>query len=501
MKKQVIYMNDWLSLHPYVKTSSADVYYTRLANEIYEILVPLLSEISYLTQEDLKRTGCCLAAYLEDRVSGVGIFRIFSLQHAKLYGTHLPFFATGKNYSPDGINVEDVRFLLWHYLEQDVFLYIREFLNPDAPFLETIAAQVYAVLERAFEEAPVNPEMNGAFFKEWDYSCFYEFRDVLKWVYYGSYLFNANLKEMQADWLKSAGENPQLDSDQLDQLEAERESSRIYNYPTPLLAYTTGEWLAALLGESHPYYTDVKRARRKNLALVCHPEGKDACRFIEYKSGRQIKVTGDIQDEMPQIKEKQILAGAWVEYRGIYWPEEDELTLMDKEDVETENPLFPLDSLEPAEKETARLYEDFVAATGGKPYKCFASIAAVREFLAGELRYASIDEIRFPAKESKDYVLNITSSGKIRIYPSIAVCIRDGENPFYDARQASRRSIALFTVPGLCGGELLKYLVAHCLVPDIPPMVYENLDFILRYFLRGEYCAAFEPDMAGGCEL
>ena len=59
-----------------------------------------------------------MAAYFEDVISGMGIWRAFILTHKELYGKYLPFYTPDDHYYDDEVNLEDVRFLLWHYTQQ-----------------------------------------------------------------------------------------------------------------------------------------------------------------------------------------------------------------------------------------------------------------------------------------------------------------------------------------------------------------------------------------------
>ena len=42
----------------------------------------------------------------------------FILTHKELYGKYLPFYTPDDHYYDDEVNLEDVRFLLWHYTQQ-----------------------------------------------------------------------------------------------------------------------------------------------------------------------------------------------------------------------------------------------------------------------------------------------------------------------------------------------------------------------------------------------
>ena len=115
MKK--IYPKEWLKYHPYKQTDSVDGYYTNVANGIYNILDHSPISEAFEIDSDLHRTSLCLAAWFEDVISQTGIWQTFTAECKKKYGTYLPFYPIGDDYYPDEVNIEDVRFLLWHHTQ------------------------------------------------------------------------------------------------------------------------------------------------------------------------------------------------------------------------------------------------------------------------------------------------------------------------------------------------------------------------------------------------
>jgi len=117
MKNIKIFPKDWLQLHPYKQSTPVDSYYTGIANRIYDIMEKT-ELVNSFEGEETKQICIRMAAYFEDVISGMGIWRAFILTHKELYGKYLPFYTPDDHYYDDEVNLEDVRFLLWHYTQQ-----------------------------------------------------------------------------------------------------------------------------------------------------------------------------------------------------------------------------------------------------------------------------------------------------------------------------------------------------------------------------------------------
>lgn len=83
MKK--IFTKDWLELHPYASVDTTDVYYTNIANSIYEIL-ETTGMVNSFEPEESKQIAIRMAAYFEDVISKLGIWSYFINEQKKLTG-------------------------------------------------------------------------------------------------------------------------------------------------------------------------------------------------------------------------------------------------------------------------------------------------------------------------------------------------------------------------------------------------------------------------------
>ena len=156
-KREKIYMQDWILLHTYRESSSDDQWYLEFA----ESLIPALKKSDMLQSfvfNDYKDLALVLTVYLEDAVAEGGCWHRFKNKYQHLYERSLPFYLPDPSlYYADEINREDVQFVIWSFLSspQDKLGDDYIFIDPFAKELLDLAAEVYALMNQGFEEAPV----------------------------------------------------------------------------------------------------------------------------------------------------------------------------------------------------------------------------------------------------------------------------------------------------------------------------------------------------------
>ena len=149
MNKSVIYPKEWLAIHPYTSIQPSDAYFVQLANMLYSAC-----RISGIPDFFRRKLALYVAAYLEDVISGLGLWQSFTAEHEKLYGKRLPFYALSSDYLEDEINEEDIRFLIWNTWQKSSFAH--DYIHPMDSRITEQAHGFYEILAEAFEEAPVN---------------------------------------------------------------------------------------------------------------------------------------------------------------------------------------------------------------------------------------------------------------------------------------------------------------------------------------------------------
>ena len=203
MKQIKIFPKDWLQLHPYKQSTPVDSYYTTIANRIYDILVQT-ELINSFEGDEAKQLCIRMAAYFEDVISELGIWRAYITTAKELYGKYLPFYTPDDHYYDDEANLEDVRFLLWHFTQQYHGYRKGTFVSPDNPTNEWAARLIYQIFWDEWTTAPENNRMKALFAHDAVIDSQESYEPLLFWFHYQMYLMvdaNEELREQtQTFW-------------------------------------------------------------------------------------------------------------------------------------------------------------------------------------------------------------------------------------------------------------------------------------------------------------
>ena len=188
MKNIKIYPKEWLHLHPYKQSDPTDLYYTNIANRIYDILEETHLANSF-EKGEVMQISIRMAAYFEDVISGLNIWRSFITEHKAMYGKYLPFYTPDDHYYDDEVNYEDIRFLLWHYTQQYHGERKGTFVSPDNAANGDTASLIYRMFCDEWTTAPENERMQQLFAPETRYEDADKYNELLYWFHYQCYLF------------------------------------------------------------------------------------------------------------------------------------------------------------------------------------------------------------------------------------------------------------------------------------------------------------------------
>ena len=272
--KKVIFTQEWMTMHPYEKPNEVDQYYTELANEIYHALDEACFTHQFKNVEEAKQLALSIAGYFEDVISGTCIWKTFTAECKKRYGTYIPFYENEKEfiqntlnddehpYDPDEINYADIKFLCWHHYQQS------SYVQEPVPFLfstlELAARMAYNVLDKEYETAPENehlitylsemPVLENQTEEEEKQLDEIHRRDTLAWFHYGCYFNVGNRQRLQFALQQMANSpqgltDPMAYSVQMEMTIASRSN---------LLALTSLEWLEKITAElpTHKLWED-----------------------------------------------------------------------------------------------------------------------------------------------------------------------------------------------------------------------------------------------------
>lgn len=153
---------------------------------------------------------------------------------------------------------------------------------------------------------------------------------------------------------------------------------------------------------------------------------------------------------------------------------------------------YPLPHITPQSKLTDDV-QRCLAHTNGHPLVYLSTYTDLCRFLTDVLQWeAHPDGLLTDLKDENDFVIYANAKGML-IAPGVAASFCDAHNPLYRADAASQWGYRLFTEPGACPFDLLKYAMEQNLLPDaaLPfaggkELLHHNWDFLSRYYL-GEY--------------
>ena len=105
-------MQYWLGANERTRVLPTDKWYLDFATSILPLVKasPLFNKEELRTQID---AAISLGMYFQDTIAQSGGWKLFSEAFQGVYGTYLPFYPLGDDYTPDEINQEDIAFVLW----------------------------------------------------------------------------------------------------------------------------------------------------------------------------------------------------------------------------------------------------------------------------------------------------------------------------------------------------------------------------------------------------
>ncbi len=429
-----IFPKEWKETHPYKNSDPSDSYYTKIANRV---LVALEStQFDEVLDKDMtRRVALALTSWFEDVMSDLGIWRAFTAECKQRYGSYLPFYDTSDdNYFPDEINLADVQFLLWHYVQQDSMG--ERLINPENIGLEMAAEVVCHLFDREYEEAPVNQTLYS-FFANLDVSAksFYPLRSVMEWFCYGCYL-NIYNEERLFDRTMDFFEEQDIDEGDAKFVNMMSYNIRVDHLLSArnILALTSYQWLAMIVNDP------VKRELLSNICYKQHVGIYVDSADDEYvyareagSNGEPLKITiesFDPKNIKPYLGGKAALTSL-LYFDGAWWVSG---TIMQVDATKLEDSI----AKDQKNSEMIKAANDiFVEKTKGKRVLFFKNTNEYVKFARKTLGFQGDKANFFPAEvEGSDLFVCANPKGGIYTQFDICSCFKHPDNPMYDAEDA-----------------------------------------------------------------
>ena len=492
MKK--IYPKKWLELHPYKQTNSVDQYYVGIANEIHKRLYSSTIADAFEEEENIRYTSLCLAAWFEDVISQTGIWQAFTAECRKRYGAYLPFYPIKGDYFPDEINLEDIRFLLWHHIQ-----YLCRgisAINPENPGIEQTAQEIYGLLAEEYETAPENERMQEFLYHSaMGEEDFFHYREILDWFHYQCYFNIENVAQCR-DEAERLQDDEKITPEMAETLIYATRTSLTFKGRRNLLSLTSPEWLA-LIGKAHPEHQLWGKVKaRENSCYLLEKEDdrylyvKDLCSEDE----GEFKITKkslNLSAIRSREAGKSTLICELIYFGNTWW--QCGMLLENKYDQKMAEYVDDLTKQKEKTNEKAT-FHDFIKASGGKSFVFCQSQEEISDFLLNKMDYNLKEGLDIPRINTENGAMLMANPHTgLHIQFKLCECIKSPDNPNYNKEEAEKNAIMFIVNPDIIPYQLSCILQDEGMLPDAylnslqrkeygQEFIRKNAHFLTDYF-------------------
>ena len=492
MKK--IYPKKWLELHPYKQTNSVDQYYVGIANEIHKRLYSSTIADAFEEEENIRYTSLCLAAWFEDVISQTGIWQAFTAECRKRYGAYLPFYPIKGDYFPDEINLEDIRFLLWHHIQ-----YLCRgisAINPENPGIEQTAQEIYGLLAEEYETAPENERMQEFLYHSaMGEEDFFHYREILDWFHYQCYFNIENVAQCR-DEAERLLDDEKITPEMAETLIYATRTSLTFKGRRNLLSLTSPGWLA-LIGKAHPEHQLWGKVKvRKNSCYLLEKEDdrylyvKDLCSEDE----GEFKITKKSLN-LSAIRSREVgkstLICELIYFGNAWW--QCGMLLENKYNQKMAEYVDDLTKQKEKTNEKAA-FPDFIKASGGKSFVFCQSQEEISDFLLNKMDYNLKEGLDIPRINTENGAMLMANPHTgLHIQFKLCECIKSPDNPNYNKEEAEKNAIMFIVNPDIIPYQLSCILQDEGMLPDAylnslqgkeygQEFIRKNAHFLTDYF-------------------
>jgi hypothetical protein len=488
-----LYQSDWMNYHPFHIVCKSDYYYIKLSNKILNEIETIFKGDKF-SSEVKRKMAVTVTAYFEDVISQLGLWKALLAIYKAKFNKILPFFdMSDEDYFEDEINQKDIQFLIWCILQRDNIDYGDDevFINPENPLIELVAFATYAILDSEYETAPENIELYNLIHTADLPNNFFLFRELLSWLHYDSYLsmsYPTEAYESEKQTLNNSGTDNFI-----------RENKRIVEYTirkvnifsknsTPF-AIKTAEWMAEIAPQQaeKEIIKEIDFKQINNYTIVDTNETYITVHPFNNEN-EILKINLNSIENPPKFDAINLIMCSLV-YFNKYWHVNGfasfgfEDKIKKNEDVEEQNKI-----------NNRKTVEKLLKETNNKPIAYFKNYIEYQEFI-NKIFGQIVDNSSELNKLTNFTNILFFSHPEIGflIFPTIAIFIKDKDNPYYDEKVAKKDSLGLLLGNYQFPKELLDYIIANDLLPDAAinslkgaeygrKLVQENMEFIVRFF-------------------
>lgn len=301
--KNRIYIQDWLKFKPYNNHSITDNYYLKLSNDIKNTMInrpEFLNIQSNLKEEEVNNLFCFLVSYFEDIISDTKLWSSFVSIHKRLYKKELPFFELD-DYYEDEINNQDIRFLIWYFInttQKD------KFILPFNSFITDVADIIYDIFDNAWDDSPVNSHLKTFYQIDSSVYDYYDARKLMDIVLFQSYLFyfdtSAEIRETETEIIQKGNNKEHLLS-----ILRENRDTNLHNLHSRLLALNSKEWTSAIIKDNKSLSDDILNISQRISGYFFYKGQDNKDIFLEHiASSKKFNITKKSFDYSANLTEE-----------------------------------------------------------------------------------------------------------------------------------------------------------------------------------------------------
>ncbi len=488
-----INIRQWIIRHPFNIACPTDFKYLKIANDLLRI-VCLSDWGREMDEYDRTSLALDLSLYFEDVVSDFGLWKSFITKHKELYNKYLPFYDINEDhYYTDEVNVEDICFLIWSHrmgTQRNIFI------NPENTALVELGKAVYKYLDEQFENVPINDTLKERLFDREKLNDFYYVKSILIWLVQNSYLQSFYITD---DLIEDCCDS-YMKSTMFDWNMAEYTVSSMIavNEKIGPLAIKATEWFAIMCMEAglDDIATDINNIHSSKCKVYELENYDNECLYAKGSDGANIKIDRSVFSSLDEktLQTRRFFASDLVDYRGE-WYINGSTTWTDDERLFKEE----AHRLKEKEmKENLNAYDKMIKDNEGHRMLYFKNGKEMRDYLKGY--YTETKGFSWPEgyESWSNVAVYIGKDSDLSICTGMACCIKDKQNPLYNAEAADDEALSLLTNSELTSREMIHYMLENKLLPDArinsiygkkrgKELVQENIDFIVRYMRRDRY--------------
>lgn len=520
-----IFIKNWLELKPYKKQTVTDSYYLKICNVVKKVITTNKQSFvlqRFLDNEDVNLLSCFLTSYFEDLISETNIWNSFVRIHQRLYNKQLPFYTLDEYYEEE-INLQDISFLIWYFLNT---VQEENFISPFNDFIVYTAEKIIDIFDKEWEFAPENEYLKSFYQIDQKQSDYYIARDLIDAVLFKTYLFYPDTSfKLQEQEIEITENNSELD--EIVMFLNENRDRMLHTAHTRLLALKGNEWVSEILDPNHLLNKDFQTISEKIQGFFLYKGQDEDNIFIEHiASGKKFDLTKKSFDH-PETLEKldTILFMGIVMWKNEWWfsgvffqhPYDTDIILDEKNSVESRMAVSFLDYEKQETDELLKrqfsLFKDF----NNDSQVAFLPSERIDEFYKGyvefinnslnlseketrEANQRARDDGFFGVDETHEDFSEISETGLVFFNPNsgveIALNVNSAfpmsSNPYFKEEDSEEHVMRLLIDESL-SKELVMYCIDNCktklsfFTKDVGKKYLEDMDFLLRFWKNENY--------------